>query len=425
MQHADTIFNIITLVVLLFSLSVFVYKGGQWIRKRHITPGSRAIQRARGCYTVVSLICVTLVGLVVLSPLIDLAMRAYFETYGTREDRIRYIYSEDQIKDIQSQFVGRPYIGFGLSPHHPDNNSLGYRGPKISQAKPPGVYRIAALGGSTTYGFGLSYEDSYPAQLQQVLREDYGYEQVEVINAGVQSYTTWESLVNFQFHVLDLDPDLIIVYHATNDITARLVHPDYYTGLNLARGLWQTSDENLSSSVLLRYIGINLGWMEDPLALESKFTWETDVPQCDMWTEVECLGYDVETLLELNPPIYFERNLRNMVAVAQTYGVQVMFSSWAYFPDTTPVTNIYTFPWRRRAVAQHNAIAQQIAQETSAVYYDLAADLEYNRAFWFDDGYHQSPSGAHEQARLYAAFIVGQGWLDEPGIGDNQPTPTP
>jgi hypothetical protein len=101
-----------------------------------------------------------------------------------------------------------------------------------------------------------------------------------------------------------------------------------------------------------------------------------------------------------------------MVAVAQANGIDTLLSTWTYFPDSTPITNIYTFPWRRQAVAEHNAVVQQVAEETGAAFYDLHASLPYNRAFWLDDGYHQSPAGAEEQARLYTAFIAEAGLPD-------------
>jgi lysophospholipase L1-like esterase len=98
------------------------------------------------------------------------------------------------------------------------------------------VFRIVTVGASTTYGFFLDDEETYPAQLQQVLREEYGYENVEVINAGVPYYTSWDALVNIAFRIPELEPDLVILYEAINDIYARNVLPDCYQGNNPMRG---------------------------------------------------------------------------------------------------------------------------------------------------------------------------------------------
>ncbi len=418
MHPAHNLFDLITASVFLFSGSVLAFKMWQranWhvvLRHARQVPAitGRLVRRLTPAIHVTSyaIVCVVL-----MLPVAEFGLRAYFRRWGSEDDRIRYVYSEERIKSLESQFIAKPFVGFAPSPDFPGHNSLGYRGPEIVQPKPEGTYRIVALGGSTTYGFGIIEDDkTWPAQLQRVLRDEYDYPQVEVINAGVQLYTTWETLVNFEFRVLDLDPDLIIVYHATNDITARLVDPTHYDGLYSARGTWNTGDLHLGPSTLARYVGIRMGWLDDPLKLESHFVLDEEIMQCDMWAERQCGDYSTEELMALNPPIYFERNLRNLAALAAANDVQVMFSSWAYFPDTVRVTNIYLFPWRRAEVAKLNAIMQQVADDTGMAFYDLAANLPYNRNYWEGDGYHQSALGAEQQARQYAAFIAQQGWLN-------------
>jgi lysophospholipase L1-like esterase len=53
---------------------------------------------------------------------------------------------------------------------------------------------------------------------------------VQVINAGVGGYNCWEVLINLELRVLDLDPDLIIIYEGRNDVRAGLVEPASYRG---------------------------------------------------------------------------------------------------------------------------------------------------------------------------------------------------
>jgi len=102
-------------------------------------------------------------------------------------------------------------------------NSLGFRGPEFFPKKPPGVYRIFVLGGSTSFGYPESIRstaDTYPFRLQAELRSRLGSAAVEVINAGVIGYTLRTSLVNFATRLTWYEPDLIIVYHAVNDAIA-------------------------------------------------------------------------------------------------------------------------------------------------------------------------------------------------------------
>ena len=420
MERLSTFFDILTIAVFAFSGSVLSYQAVRWaIRKRDtisrrtkrgFAPATRFV--IRGVVKGFNNFAIKLVLAVVIGLLIaEAGVRFYFERYGSEDDRIRYVYSAEKINSLDAFYVGKSFLNYGLSPDHPDHNSMGFRGPEFDPEKAPGVFRIVTIGGSTTYGYGvIETEYTYPAQLESMLHNEYALSYVEVINAGVPNYTTWELLVDFEFRILELDPDLIIYYGATNDITARIVYPEYYDGLYSARGLWQTHTENYGPSVLLRYVAVNLDWMRDPASLEGKLV-SSDIPQCNMWTERQCGEYRVETLMALNPPIYFERNLRNIVTLAEAHGVQVMLSSWTYFPDTTSVTNIYTFPWRRKAVDEHNAIIRQVADDTSAEFYDLYGNMPYGREYWISDGYHQSSYGCEEQARQYAAFIMAQGWI--------------
>lgn len=352
----------------------------------------------------------------VLLPLlvVEFGLRIWFTYFGTEEDRIKYLYSSEEI-EARSRFTGFPYINFGPSPTYREHNSLGYRGPEIAVPKPAGVFRIAALGGSTTYGTSLSNRETYPAQLQQILRDEYGYTNVEVVNAGVVQYASWDSLVNFEFRVLDLDPDMIIVYHAINDVVARLVDPAAYDGLNRVRGIWQSGTLSLSPSALYRFVAINTRQMVNPTLLDTFLRAQSEVQRCPERDYCASLGMTPAEVLAANPPTYFERNIRNLILIAQGNGVQVMISSWAYYPQPmlVGIDPVMTYPHIQAAVAEHNAITRRLAQEFELPYYDLMANLPEDVAYWLD-GLHQSPTGAHEQAARYAQYLVENHLIPEP-----------
>lgn len=83
--------------------------------------------------------------------------------------------------------------------------------PSTAQADP---VRLLALGDSLTAGYGLSPEDSFPAQLQSALRAA-GHD-VEVINAGVSGGTTAGGLARLDWSLGD-DPDVVLVALGAND----------------------------------------------------------------------------------------------------------------------------------------------------------------------------------------------------------------
>src|SRR4030095_5891296 len=170
---------------------------------------------------------------------LEIGSRLWLNYLATPDQYDRYVlFTSIAPKDLA--WTPHPYLSYSPTPNYRKgktfHNSLGYRNDEFSLEKPDGVYRIVVLGGSSTYDVRI--EDNaktYAAQLEKLLKEEYGYQNVQVINAGVPGYNSWEILVNLEFRVLDLDPDLVIIYENTNDVHARLVVPEAYRGDDFGR----------------------------------------------------------------------------------------------------------------------------------------------------------------------------------------------
>lgn len=95
-------------------------------------------------------------------------------------------------------------------------NAAGYRGPLLPLERTPGRARIAALGDSSTFGLGVRYEDSWPAQLAAIL-ESEGIA-CDVLDAGVigstarQGLERWRDLV--RPHAVDV---VVAAFGAVNE----------------------------------------------------------------------------------------------------------------------------------------------------------------------------------------------------------------
>ena len=99
-------------------------------------------------------------------------------------------------------------------------NSLGFRSPEIEVPKPPGVLRLAFLGASTTYGAELSSNDmTWPNLAVERLRTTRPDLEIDFVNASVPGYSVVASLKNLRHRVAPLEPDIIVIYHATNDLS--------------------------------------------------------------------------------------------------------------------------------------------------------------------------------------------------------------
>jgi lysophospholipase L1-like esterase len=352
------------------------------------------------------------VGLLILFFIVEGGMRLWFTFLGSPTDKANYLYPVDHVLNLYNRFNGQPYVNFGLSPNHPDHNSRGYRGDELITPKPDGVFRIFAIGGSTTYGVSLKNNETYPALLQAILQER-GYSNIEVINAGVPQYATYVNLVNFEFRLLDDQPDMILTYEGINDVVTRLVDPSRYNGLNAMRGIWNTSYIQQSPFVAVRFFSQRLGFATPISSLDSALFNVADVIRCTDPQFCQALDLSPQQVLEANPPTYFERNLRNMIAIARVNSVQFVFSTWAYFPEASNGSLYMTYLHMQYGVAQHNDLTRQLAQELDIPMIDLASTMPYGAQYW-QDGLHLTAEGTLAQATQYADFLINNNLLPKP-----------
>ena len=106
-------------------------------------------------------------------------------------------------------------------------NSKGLRNPEIPYEKPPGTYRILALGDSWTFGFRMKEPDAYPRQLERLLRADAAARgdsrRIEVINTGVVGYSTDQEAAFLAKEGWKYQPDLVLVsFYPVNDTHNKL-----------------------------------------------------------------------------------------------------------------------------------------------------------------------------------------------------------
>ena len=91
-------------------------------------------------------------------------------------------------------------------------NSKGTRGEEFSEEKPPNTIRIMTLGDSRTFGWGLGEDETWSAVLEKLLQERVEPPtQVEVINAGVNSYSFAQMNVYFREIGVKYDPDFVVL----------------------------------------------------------------------------------------------------------------------------------------------------------------------------------------------------------------------
>lgn len=98
-------------------------------------------------------------------------------------------------------------------------NNDGFRGPEITKDKPYDTYRIFVVGGSTTFGWGsTSDETTIPGYLQQDFDNAHLNYKIQVINAGVGGAYSLVETNYVKNKLLAYHPDMIIVYDGINDL---------------------------------------------------------------------------------------------------------------------------------------------------------------------------------------------------------------
>src|SRR5262249_45367893 len=101
----------------------------------------------------------------------------------------------------------------------------------------------------------------------------------------------------------------------------------------------------------------------------------------------ERIGGDPIEVLDQNPPVYFQRNVRNMVTIEKDHGIVPVLVTYAY---STDFANDYTTTRHyQNAFTQHNEIYKRIAAEYRVPLFDLEAVMPRGREY-FADGRHSS-----------------------------------
>lgn len=146
----------------------------------------------------------------------------------------KYIINSKDIS-VQPRYLPQHTVGWINNPrfyinNQKQNNSYGYRGEEFNLFKDTNSIRIICIGGSTTYGYGVdNVKETYPFCLEVILKNKYPKKNIEVINAGLNAASSIEELMNYQFKIRYLKPDIVIIKSAGNDAANQYDRQDSYS----------------------------------------------------------------------------------------------------------------------------------------------------------------------------------------------------
>ena len=133
---------------------------------------------------------------------------------------------------------------------------------------------------------------------------------------------------------------------------------------------------------------------------------------------------DPAEILEKNPPIYFRRNLENMIAIANEHHVKIILATWAYSPD---LDDYASRAYYQQGFEENNRVVIEVANSHDVPLFDFAEVMPRDASSWAD-GRHSNEAGALVKAKLFAEFIHTQRLIEQRStptiaVQDSEKTP--
>ncbi len=277
-------------------------------------------------------------------------------------------------------------------------NSLGYRSPERPLSKAPGTFRIVCEGGSTTFDTQADTDEAtWPWRLEEMLSESEAESDsnIEVWNAGFPTWTSLENLISLLIRDVDLQPDLVILYQAYNDLQPGAHTPfdrEYVEGhaeySRLALGLSLSKPSWINRSVMIE-------------ALRKRMLPPRPTSPA-LASGLEMLGAEI-----------FRRNIHNLIAIAHANGAKVLLVTQPIRIRKKHLVQDRQFieEWLHlkaeaapAALKKYNDILRGLAQSENAMLLDVQQDISFrDEDFW--DAVHFASGGSRKLAAALAKKI--------------------
>jgi lysophospholipase L1-like esterase len=324
------------------------------------------------------------------------------------------------------RFAGSHPNQQGRAPIFIDAHGFLSDGQELTYAKPANEIRIATIGASTTANINLSHEDNWPGRLGRLLAEALPEKTIRVINAGVPGFDTAQSIGNLALRVMPFDPDVVIIYHAYNDLKAVRANldfkPDYSHIHRKPYGFhkkppWLMRALNYS----MFYIRVRNGYRE---YRQQRAVIDNSKRTLHRQKRLDSIPAEAVAT--------FESHLRTLVSVARTTGAKVVLSSFATLYDPSVhydtmqeallemdklqknelssiarFTPGLTVKATLEGIWQYNTILAKIAREQGTGWVDNAALIPHSGRY-FVDRVHFTKEGAQQMAANFFPVVLEQ-----------------
>jgi lysophospholipase L1-like esterase len=295
--------------------------------------------------------------------------------------------------------------------------ALHYNLPKV---KPPGQLRVAFLGGSAVE-LASTFDTALPGSLRRVLRDRYPGRDIEVINAGIQSCVSRQSLAQLLFMVVDYHPDIVILYDGGNDLGLPLTYesrPNFPYNFQTMQEAWDLYRQErqqplwllaLERSNLYRLMRARLYPDQRKMAptAEAPFAGTNALPASRIIADRDYVTAQVSAylsnwrkLVELSAAYHYQPVciLTPAGGFAPAHAVPVMMTSFHLDRETA-------IQWLRALDMLYSEASRQIAQMRGAypdaTFIDLARFLDPPEKYFYDLGHVYDEANMVLAQRIY------------------------
>ena len=335
------------------------------------------------------------------------------------------------IKDI---YKWHPFTGFTLHPEigfygsHPNQQGKAFivvgkygflADPKneLVEKKSSNEIRIATIGASTTANIGLTYQQNWPGYLGKLLRKRFPRKKITILNAGVPGFDTAQSIGNLALRVMAFKPDVVIIYHAYNDLKA--IRPNRKFSFDYSHVHPTPYGYHKEPMFLIRLLNRSMFYVR----LRNKYreyAKKENVIKTKRTNGIPKVASET-----------FERNIRTLVAIARANNAKVILSSYAtlhnldwdysdkkvsarlsklkkmelyglmYFTPELSLEGIM------RGLKKYNDILRKVAIDTRSGWVDNAGLVPHEDRF-FVDRVHFTKEGAAVMAKNFLPEVIRQ-----------------
>ena len=273
-------------------------------------------------------------------------------------------------------------------------NSLGLRNKEINKEKAEDVSRILAVGDSTTFGYGVELEQSYPSVLDRDI-QDYNFKKkYEVINMGHSGFNLFDYFQLISTIGLSLDPDIILIGIMGNDYTNKSLKLSIKTGIGLRAGsFW---DRYEVSPIIIKLLRKSALYLTLGNAIKS-FHFSRNQAQQKTITENTNLVDELEKIL------------LKFASMSSQHNVKTAF---IYLPTKTEIDS------GNAAYPEFIKLLQKISKNNDDVYtFNILNDIEKKKGeksnlFTDQDYVHPNPEGHDVFAKKIFDKLISQSILN-------------